>query len=317
MTHGVHRIGPGGGGGEMDLGPEERAFRRELLQAAERLDHPSPDLEQRLSERLSLLQPGAARSPGWWRRPWVMGATSLGVAACVALVLAALRSSQTDVGLAQPEPVERVVVPTAPVRKVPAHPCDRRFRAPGTSPLIDDFEDGDGHVHEAEGRSFLWFLHYDYDREGEVTRVPRSEPIEGAGRGNHRALHLTGGTLRDWGAVLEVPFSPHYCYDASAYAGLSFRAKGPGRVFVGAREVRVVPTRWGGTCEADCYNVHAAAVSLDSDWKQYDVPWSKMRQRGYDTPPLDPTSLHSLQWHVHGEDTPFDLWIDDVRFIEK
>jgi hypothetical protein len=58
-------------------------------------------------------------------------------------------------------------------------------------------------------------------------------------------------------------------------------------------------------------------VSLDSDWKQYDVRWSEMQQRGYDTPPLDPTSLHSLQWHVHGEDTPFDLWIDDVRFLEK
>ncbi len=317
MTRSVHRIGSGGGAGEMGLGSEERAFRRELMEAAQRLDHPSPDLEQRLSERFSLLQSGAARWRRWWNRPWAMGAMGLGMAACVAVVLVAIQSSQNEVGLAQPEPLQPVVVPTAPVHRVPAHPCERRFHAAGGLALIDDFEDGDGHVHEAEGRSFLWLLHFDYDQEGEVTRVPRPEPTEGADRTNRRALHLTGETLRDWGAVLDLPFSPHHCYDASAYAGLRFRAKGPGRVFVGAREVRVVPTRWGGTCQEDCYNVHAAAVFLDSDWKQYDVRWSEMRQRGYDTPPLDPTSLHSLQWHVHGEDTPFDFWIDDVRFIEK
>jgi len=315
MTRDVHRIGPGGGAGEIGLGPEERAFRRELFEAAERLDHPSPDLEQWLSERLMLEQSRAGRPRRWWNRPLAMGAMGLGLAACAAGVLVATQSWQDDVGLAQPEPVEPVVVPTAPVRSAPAHPCERRFRAPGSSPLIDDFEDGDGHVQEAEGRSFLWLLHFDYDEEGAVTRVLRPEPTED--RNNRRALHLTGDALRDWGAVLDLPFTPHHCYDASAYAGLSFRAKGPGRVFVGAREVRVVPTRWGGTCQADCYNVHAAAVSLDSDWKQYDVRWSEMQQRGYDTPPLDPTSLHSLQWHVHGEDTPFDLWIDDVRFLEK
>ena len=317
MTRGVHRIGPGGGAGEVGLGPEERAFRRELMAAAERLDHPASDLGQRLSERLLLLKPGSARSRYWWRRPWAWGAMGLGMAAGVALLLVAVESPPDDVGLAQPEPLEPVVVPTAPVRPAPAHPCERRFRAEGRSALIDDFEDGDGYVHAAEGRSLFWLLHFDYDKEGEVTRVPRPEPTAGSGHAHGRALHLTGGTLRDWGAVLDLPFAPHRCYDASAYAGLRFRAKGPGRVFVGAREVRVVPTRWGGTCQADCYNVHAAAVSLGSDWKQYEVRWNQMRQRGYDTPPLDPTSLHSLQWHVHGEDTPFDFWIDDVEFIER
>jgi hypothetical protein len=34
-----------------------------------------------------------------------------------------------------------------------------------------------------------------------------------------------------------------------------------------------------------------------------------------DTPPLDASRLHSVAFLIHPEDTPYDVWLDEVRFL--
>jgi hypothetical protein len=178
--------------------------------------------------------------------------------------------------------------------------------------MIDDFEDGDESVDRREGRFGAWVWVNDTDPKGaSPALIPERRP-EGS-TSNRLAAHIHGAELRDWGASLEVTFWPP-CYDASAYSAIAFSARGPGRIYVSAREVRTIPTEWGGTCTADCYNTHQQKVDLDARWRSFEIRFGDLRQRGYGMPAFDPTMLHSIAFYVRGEDTPYDLWIDDVRF---
>jgi hypothetical protein len=197
----------------------------------------------------------------------------------------------------------------------PADPCSHPTRATGRAPLIDDFEDGDVAVLPLEGRGGVWVLFKDTDQAGSLPLIaPVARPRPSSR--NHKALHAVGPELRDWGANLQVDFRPT-CYDARAYGGIAFTAKGPGRFYAGVREVGVVPTQWGGTCTHDCYDTHQKKIDLSADWRSYELRWSEFRQRGYAAPPLDPARIHGLAFLVQPGDTPFDLWVDDVRFIPR
>ncbi len=122
-------------------------------------------------------------------------------------------------------------------------PCVNHVRATGAQPLIDDFEDGNPLIGSFENRVGLWGLYKDTDPLGAnmpLTPTLRPQPTPG----NRFALHAVGGEFRDWGAIVQFDFQPS-CYDASVYGGIAFSAKGPGRVYVGIQEVRVVPVQWG------------------------------------------------------------------------
>jgi hypothetical protein len=197
----------------------------------------------------------------------------------------------------------------------PRDPCETRKRAPGKEPLIDDFEDGNPLIAAFEDRVGLWSLFKDSDFAGSfntITPTLLTRPTQK----NRYALHAVGGELLNWGATISFPFQPA-CYDASAYAGVTFSAKGPGRVFVGMREVSVVPVEYGGACTKDCYNTHEKKVDLSTRWQSYTVLWSEMRQRGYDTKPLDPSRTSGMSFLVHAADTPYDFWLDDVKFATR
>ena len=108
------------------------------------------------------------------------------------------------------------------------------------------------------------------------------------------------------------------CYDASAYGGVKFWAKGPGRLMFAAKMTQVVPVEDGGTCREKCYDVHRAAIELTKRWGEYTVEWHELAQQGIGPAvPFDARSLFELAFFVDGEDTPFNLWIDDVSFIAK
>ncbi len=194
-------------------------------------------------------------------------------------------------------------------------PCARSVRAAGTDPMIDDFEDGDSLISPREGRSAAWMLFKDNEPPGGLPLLTPVVRVPSTAR-NRRALHLVGGELRDWGASIQFDFRPS-CYDASAYDGIAFTAKGPGRLYVGVREMRIVPTQWGGTCTEHCYEAHQKKLDLGTSWHAYRVPWSEFRQRGYDAPQLDPTRIHDIAFLVQPTDTPFDFWIDDVSFLVR
>jgi hypothetical protein len=192
-------------------------------------------------------------------------------------------------------------------------PCASPVVAAGTAPLIDDFEDADDTLTSLDGRSGFWRWARETDAPGTAPALlPLPRPD--AKPRNRLALHVKGAQLFDWGATVEVSFRPP-CYDASAYTGISVQARGPGRIFVSVREVDAIPPFEGGTCLQDCYNSHAAKLELGREWRTYQVRWSELHQRGLGKPPLKPSRLHSIAFLIHPEDTPYDVWLDEVRFL--
>jgi hypothetical protein len=194
----------------------------------------------------------------------------------------------------------------------PPDPCRSRAAATGESPLIDDFEDGDDSVLPLERRAGLWRWARETDALGSAPAL-LPIPRPGATPKNQLALHVKGSKLVDWGATVEFAFEPR-CYDASRYPGIAFEARGPGRIYVAPRETSVIPVDKGGTCKRDCYNPHTAKLDLDGRFRTYVVRWTDVRQRGFDRPALDAQRLHSVAFLIRPEDTPYDIWIDSVRF---
>jgi hypothetical protein len=206
-------------------------------------------------------------------------------------------------------------VPPPRAQKPAPDPCRDRVIASGVSPLLDDFEDGDDALAALDQRAGFWRWARETDAPGTAPAllpVPRT----GGGARNKRAVHVKGGRLFDWGATVEVSFEPP-CYDATAYVGIKLQARGPGRVYVALREVDVIPIAEGGSCERDCHNPHAAKIELSPEWRSYELRWAELRPRGIDTPPLDTSRLHSVAFLIHPEDTPYDLWLDEVQFLSK
>lgn len=139
------------------------------------------------------------------------------------------------------------------------------------------------------------------------------------GRGpSHFALHTSGGKFTKWGALLAADLSARRCYDASAYAGIGFYARGRGSFNVVAKMTQVAPAEYGGSCSHDCYDSHRATIALSKNWREVRVTWTELKQKGFgQVVPFDPRSLLSLEFTVDPEQTPFDFWVDDVRFLER
>jgi hypothetical protein len=295
------------------------------LVSAARLEQPNPQLADRLLSELSYRRrlfdatPESRAIKG--KRTWLSGSmvAALGVlAAAAATVLLVHPSFRRPAVLASAEPPRSVapvgIAPSA-ARATARDPCQGRLVAAGRQPLIDDFEDGDDAISPFEGRMGLWRWVRDTDRPGTAPAllpIPQTRPQVH----DRQALHVKGARLLDWGASIEFTFQPA-CYDATAYRGISLRAKGPGRIYVAAREVRLIPSEGGGTCQgSDCYNVHVKKFDLSARYVTYEARWFELQQRGYGRPPVDPGQLHSIAIFVRPEDTPYDLWVDDVRFID-
>ncbi len=250
-----------------------------------------------------------------WRR-LLGGAVCVGVAASALLWL---RLNDTGPGIvaedASSPATGSVARSSRSATPPPVNPCRARVSADGKAPLVDDFEDGDDALLALDHRSGFWRWARETDAPGTAPAllpVPRPE----ATSTNRLALHVKGGQLYDWGATVQVSFRPP-CYDATRYSGLALSARGPGRIYVSLREVGVIPSVEGGTCEGDCYNSHVSKLELTADFRTYQVSWADLRQRGIDRPPLDASQLHSIAFVIRPEDTPYDVWIDDVSFVSS
>lgn len=189
--------------------------------------------------------------------------------------------------------------------------------AAGTTPLIDDLEDGDSVIGLVEGRAGFWMTFND----GTGTQQPRlGQPVTGAaiagGRGQSRkALHTSGSKFSKWGAVLATELTAKRCYDASAYSGLQFWARGRSQVRVVVKMTQVMPAQFGGSCETACFDGHFTEVKLTKDWRLISIPWTQLAQSGHGTPvAFDARSLIGIDFAVLPEHTPFDFWIDDLSF---
>jgi hypothetical protein len=109
-------------------------------------------------------------------------------------------------------------------------------------------------------------------------------------------------------------------YDASKYAGVAFKAKvGPGSSSAVRLKIADVNThKDAGVCTA-CWNHFGKDLTIGTEWKEYRVTFSGAAQEpGWGTPrpaALTPTKLVALNWGI-GPGNSYDLWIDDVTFLE-
>ncbi len=255
------------------------------------------------------------------RLAWGAGVVALAAAAAVTL---SMRTHAPPALSIEPLPTLSTSAKRAPVEQRatvpdnPLAPCSPVTIAPGQAPLIDDFEDGDARVLRLEKRAGTWVTFND----GTATQTPKAgasfaaDRIPG-GRGASRfGLHTKGGKFTKWGAVLAAELSPRRCYDASAYAGIEFWARGHGRFRVAVEMTQVVAEEYGGSCVENCFDMHLTERALDKDWQHYQIRWQELGQRGTGPElPFDPRSLLAVQFAVTTEQTPFDFWIDDVAFL--
>lgn len=287
----------------------------EALHDASRSESAPAGLRERILDQLEYrarVQQLVATAPRRSRALTVATAV-LAVAAGIGLAIHSLRVPPMIAAEPAVAPSVRPGTPLPIVEAAPADLCLGRATGLGRQPLIDDFEDGDDAVSPYEGRAGFWRWARETDAPGSAPALmPVPRPL--ATRSNRLALHVKGGQLLDWGATIAFTFRPA-CYDASQYRGVSFLARGPGRIYFSPREVSVVPTSEGGSCQGDCYNQHVKKVDLDAEWRRYEVNWTDVRQRGAGKPPLDPSRVNSLAFLIRAEDTPYEVWLDDVRFL--
>jgi hypothetical protein len=287
-----------------------------LIRSA-RLDRGGAAAKRRALEAgLSALEQNPASGRG--RRIAVASAV---FAAAAALVLVLQRPSDRVV---TPEPVPPKVAKStlpAPAPEPLPPSCPELVIARGAAPLIEDFETADSRVLPLDGRSGNWMT-YD-DGTGKQTPPGRSalfpSRIPGGRGASKSGLHVMGGKFTLWGVTLGAELADAGCYDASAYAGIEFHAKGPGKLRVGLQMIDVQDVKYGGLCSKDCYNTHRAVITLGKTFGRHVVRWEDLQQLFEGGPPVlfDPKRVRFIEFGVAPEDTPFDIWIDDVAFVRR
>jgi hypothetical protein len=296
-----------------DLNPDEKRIEELLLRSA-KLDVPRALTKQRaLDAGLATLDERSRR------RPVVIAAgTVLGLAAASVLWVTS-KPVRKPIDNVAPEAV-RTTTPAKPAPP-PLPECPKLVVARGDAPLFEDWEEHDSRVAPLDGRGGYWAT-YD-DGTGKQTPPDKSPlfptRITGGRGASARALHMTGGKFKDWGVTFGAELASAACYDASAYSGIEFWARGPGVIKVGFQMIDVQDEKYGGLCKTDCYNTHRKVIELSKTWKHYSVRWEDLHQLYEAGPPLsfDPHRVRFLEFGIGPENTPYDLWIDDVAFVKR
>ncbi len=136
------------------------------------------------------------------------------------------------------------------------------------------------------------------------------------------AAHMFGAVARAELAFAGMGFNftdPRGEFDASGYAGITFRARSGEssslKLRVSIPDANTDPD--GGIC-SECENHFGATLDLEPEWNQYTLEFASLRQEpGWGAP--RPTRL--LTSHLYGvvfrvtEPGSFEAWVDDVRFV--
>lgn len=297
------------------LSEEPGTLEQELLRSADG-DRPHADLHARALQRA--LEAHRRKSSGNRYRALGAGVAALAVAAAAAILLRAPAS--TPRLAAELPPVSAPPQPTGSATPARPRACAPVSIGSGQEPLIDDFEDGDTRLPLLDKRAGSWMVYND----GSAKQEPRPGSTFAANRlpqprGTSKfGLHSTGGKFTKWGAAVGIELSPLRCYDASAYAGIAFWARGRGEVRVNLRMAQVVAEEFGGTCVSDCYDAHGTSRPLTREWRRYEVRWEDVAQQGFGTQvAFDPRWLYSLEFAFPKGQGPFDFWVDDVSLLQR
>jgi Carbohydrate binding domain (family 11) len=193
--------------------------------------------------------------------------------------------------------------------------------------VIDDFEDGNDRIFKGFQRDGFWFAASDKTEGSTITPTtpfaPELLPAAESNKDNRYAAHLTAAGESNWGVVWGTAL--HWTRDGlkcplnvSAFAGVRFRAKGPGKIRVSVAVPEVTPKEGGGTCVDRCYDAHGKLFLLSEAWDSYEMRWEKMQQGGWGTEArFTPERIVNLAVNVDVKSLPIDLWLDDVELIPQ
>lgn len=174
--------------------------------------------------------------------------------------------------------------------------CPAAPIAPGTTPLIDDFNHLGRSIPTNEGRSGVWDV---WSLLPSADMSPKSANYQTTDAESDGYTHWTGkdiGGTNDWGPTLTVQLSAGCPYDASAYSGISFKLKGTATKLSGASAVPLKIMLWqpqgvpakdakGGACAAvACYNHYSAFVNVPLIWDTPENVPSHRERRSADRP---------------------------------
>jgi hypothetical protein len=223
--------------------------------------------------------------------------------------------------------------------KAPKRPrCDGlNVSADGSSPLIDDFEDGNASILVAEHRQGPWWIAHDKDciptPDGDKNDPLPVKPAPGNPSGFAMRLAAKDCAVGDkkWGFALGCAFNftdDGFCaYDVAPYRGIQFWARGTAklRLEVGLRSTEPVEYGGDGTCEANdstgaaCFDTYSIEFPLTEVWTLYHARWSDLHQRGWGVPvPFESSKVFGVQFEIdpaetRGKTAVFS--VDNVRFF--
>jgi hypothetical protein len=233
----------------------------------------------------------------------------------------AARAGLVAAGLVSPACIDtaRVATCPVPVRQDVPKACVKGTR-PADDGLINDFEDGRTQLVKAGDRNGYWFTSHD-PNGSTLDPDPFAVTTGGAG-GSAKALRVFGQTSNvggAWGAMVGATFVGEGIYDASMYAGISFKAKaGSDSTKIVRFKVADVNTHPdGGVCKA-CWNHFGKDVELTTEWREYKVSFVDMKQEpgwGDPFPVLTTSKLVTINWS-YGPGRVYDLWLDDIQFFD-
>jgi hypothetical protein len=192
--------------------------------------------------------------------------------------------------------------------------------APSEDPLIDDF-DRTPQLRVRSSREGYWFTSQKTG-DGTITAVADALVEEPA---DNYALHAVAQDYVDaetW-AVFGAKFNggdapvPPYV-QAAQYSGLRFWAcSGAGSSSV---YLEVVTTDTSSEYDdGNEDNHYRYAVELSAEWELFEVPWDDpdLVQLWGTMRSLEPSNVAGFQFNLFDGETGYDIWLDDVEFIEE
>ena len=145
-----------------------------------------------------------------------------------------------------------------------------------------------------------------------------STPVTGA-----TSVLTVPNLVRQAGATVNFLGGTGGLYDASKYAGISFKARVDES---STRKVRfkigdVNTHKDGNVCKDNgCWNHFGKDLVLTPKWKEYTLLFTEAAQEeGWGSPrpsSVTPSKLISLDWTVKGGLGEFGVWLDDVTFLD-
>jgi hypothetical protein len=186
------------------------------------------------------------------------------------------------------------------------------------NPLLDDFEDCDGTIAAADGRTGMWYQYV--DKIGSTLMPAMFMPEKGGASGSAKCmLKYKGMTVRDEAAskygFAGAGFVFGEVLNASGYQGISFWARGTGTVRASVITLATTDMKDGGRCAAACGDHFGFEVKPTADWKKYEIPWDKLAQGGWGAAAtFTPFEMRGFQFEFPSG-TTFDVSLDRLELI--